>query len=437
MNPHLTNFAAVFPISEMSTSTNKLPQGFRWSAVTAGLKASGKPDLALAVCEGGANAAAMFTSNQVVAAPVIVGRRHMNISRGRVSAVLVNAGNANCATGEPGIEACRQTCVAAADAFGCVFDEIFPSSTGIIGVPLPTEKLLHAIPAARAALGDTAQHAVAFATAILTTDTRIKVAYASFEAQGRTVSVYGCAKGAGMIGPQLVSTSQAPHATMLVYLFTDLNATPAELQALLEPAVAGSFNSISVDGDMSTNDTVLLLASGKSGVPFSGVAQVAFASALAAVCASLAHQIVDDGEGVTHIVRLVVRGARSNADAAQVARTIASSPLCKTAWSSADPNWGRLLAAAGRAGVAFNPTQVTVTIAGLPVFERGVVAPGFDEAATHAAMSAREYTIELDLGESGAAGNGASGSSGSSGRSHFITCDLTQEYVRINADYST
>jgi glutamate N-acetyltransferase/amino-acid N-acetyltransferase len=361
----------------------------------------------------------MFTSNQVVAAPVTVGRRHLTATSGRVTAVLVNAGNANCATGEPGIEACRRSCIAVAEAFGCVFDEIFPSSTGIIGLPLPVEKLIAAVPAAKAALGDKAENAEAFATAILTTDTKMKVAQESFEIDGRTVSLFGCAKGAGMIGPQLV-----PHATMLVYLFTDFSASSAELQSLLRPAVEKSFNGISIDGDMSTNDTVLLLASGKSGVAAQGKATQAFESALQRLCDSLAHAIVDDGEGVTHVVTLEISGAPSDDDARAIARTIATSPLCKTAWSSADPNWGRLLAAAGRAGVAFDPAQVLMTIAGLPVFEYGVRAADFDEAATHAAMGEREYTIMIHMG------NGA-------GRAHFITCDLTHEYVTINADYST
>ena len=402
-----------------STLSNTLPAGFRWSAVKAGIKASGKPDVALAVCEGGAAAAAMFTSNQVVAAPVTVGRRHLALTGGRVSAVLVNAGNANCATGEPGIEACRKSCVAVADAFGCVFDEIFPSSTGIIGVPLPVEKLITAVPAAKAALGDQAENAEAFATAILTTDTKLKVAQESFTVDGKTVNLFGCAKGAGMIGPQLV-----PHATMLVYIFTDLGACSEHLAAMLGAAVKTSFNCISIDGDMSTNDTVLLLASGKSGVAAEGAAAPAFAAALQRVCDSLAHKIVDDGEGVTHVVTLEISGAASDADARAVAKTIATSPLCKTAWSSADPNWGRLLAAAGRAGVAFDPAQVLITIGGLPVFEYGVRAAAFDEAATHAAMSAREYTIMMHLGRG-------------VGRASFITCDLTHEYVSINADYST
>jgi glutamate N-acetyltransferase/amino-acid N-acetyltransferase len=361
----------------------------------------------------------MFTSNQVVAAPVIIGRRHLIASANRVTALLVNAGNANCATGQPGIDACKQSCVAVAEQFHCVFDEVFPSSTGIIGVPLPVEKLIAAVPAAKAALGATPQHAEAFATAILTTDTKMKVARASFEVGGRTVSIFGCCKGAGMIGPELV-----PHATMLVYLFTDLAACSEHLQAMLSKAVDASFNCISVDGDMSTNDTVLLMASGKSEVAAEGDAVPAFEVALQLVCDSLAHQIVDDGEGVTHVVTLESTGAEGDSDAQQIARSIANSPLCKTAWSSADPNWGRLLAAAGKAGVKFDPARVTITIGGLPVFAHGVRDAAYDEAATHVAMQAREYTIAIDLGRG-------------HGRARFVTCDLTHEYVSINADYST
>ena len=239
--------------------------------------------------------------------------------------MLVNAGNANCATGEPGIEACHKSCVAVAEAFGCVFDEIFPSSTGIIGVPLPVEKLVAAVPAAKAALGDRAEDAEAFATAIMTTDTKLKVAQENFEIGGQTVNLFGCAKGAGMIGPQLV-----PHATMLVYLFTDLAARSEHLAAMLAPAVGNSFDCISIDGDMSTNDTVLLLASGKSGVAAQGEAVPAFEAALQRVCDSLAHAIVDDGEGVGHVVTLEITGAGCDEDARAVARTIATSPLCKT-----------------------------------------------------------------------------------------------------------
>lgn len=401
-----------------------LPQGFRWAAATAGIKASGNPDIALAVCDGGANAAAMFTSNQVLAAPVVVGREHLRATGGRVCAILVNAGNANCGTGEPGLLACRRTCVATAEQFGCVFDEVIPSSTGIIGVPLPLEKLLAAVPQAKAALGSGTEHAEAFATALLTTDTKLKVARASFESHGRTVRVFGCAKGAGMIGPQLVTAAQPLHATMLVYLFTDAEAPSTTLNSLITAAVENSFNAISVDGDMSTNDTVLLLASGRSGVMAEGEAGEALGAALRLVCESLAYQIVDDGEGVTHVVTLEITGAPTDAAARQIARTIAGSPLCKTAWSSADPNWGRLLAAAGRAGVPFDPARVTVEIGGLPVFTYGVRASDFDEEATHKAMCARAYTIAMHFGQG-------------SGRSRFVTCDLTHEYVSINADYST
>lgn len=404
---------------ETLTLSTTLPLGFRWASTTGGIKASGKPDVALAVCEDGANAAALFTSNQVVAAPVIVGREHLARSAGRVSALLVNAGNANCATGQPGVDACRKSCLAIAEQFSCVFDEVFPSSTGIIGVPLPVEKLIAAVPNAKAALGSSPQQAEAFATAILTTDTKLKIARASFEWNGRAVSIFGCAKGAGMIGPQLV-----PHATMLVYLFTDLAACSEHLQAMLAQAVDASFNCISVDGDMSTNDTVLLLASGKSEVAAQGDVVPRFQAALQQVCDSLAHKIVDDGEGVTHVITIEITGAEGDGHARQIARSIANSPLCKTAWSSADPNWGRLLAAAGKAGVHFDPAETTITIAGLPVFAEGVRHPAYDEGATHAAMQVREYTIAINIGKG-------------QGRARFVTCDLTHEYVSINADYST
>jgi glutamate N-acetyltransferase/amino-acid N-acetyltransferase len=397
-----------------------LPLGFEWGAVTAGIKVSGKADLAAAVVAKGGRAAGMFTSNQVVAAPVTVGRRHLSANGGRVGAVLVNAGNANCATGQAGVDACVRTCAAAAESFGCIFDEVFPSSTGIIGVPFPAEKVVAAMPALKAAMGSTEEHAEAFARAIMTTDTKMKVSRASIDVDGVEVRLWGAAKGAGMIHPQM----GPPHATMLVYLFTDLTADTAELGALLGPAVEGSFNSISIDGDTSTNDTVLLLASGASGVKLDERVGEAFANALALVCGSLAHQIVDDGEGVTHVVTLQVSGAASEADARMVAKTIATSPLCKTAWSSADPNWGRLLAAAGRSGVAIDAERVTITIGEEPVFEFGMRAAGFDEAATHAVMQQREYTISLHL-EMGEA------------ECRYVTCDMTEEYVRINADYSS
>ena len=419
--------------SATSLPSAGLPLGFTWGAVKAGIKASGNLDLAVALAPAGSNAAAMFTSNQVVAAPVTVGRRHLATTGGRVSAVLVNSGNANCVTGEAGIAACLQTCVAAADSFGCIFDEVFPSSTGIIGVPFPAQKIIDAIPSAKLAIGNTPAHAELFARAIMTTDTKMKVARAVLDVDGAEARIFGAAKGAGMIHPQLGAPVGPPHATMLVYLFTDLAATSTELSSLLAPAAEASFNSISIDGDTSTNDTVLLLASGASNIKLDintspsdqpGRIAEAFANALSLVCNSLAHQIVDDGEGVTHLVNLHITGAETAADAKKVAKAIAHSPLNKTAWSSGDPNWGRLLAAAGYSGVPFDPAQVQVWIGPQLVLSGGLRTPTFDEAAAHQTMLQREYTIRLDLGQGQA-------------ETRFLTCDLTAEYVAINADYST
>jgi len=258
----------------------------------------------------------------------------------------------------------------------------------------------------------------------MTTYTRMKTSRAVVEVDGTEVRIFGAAKGAGMIHPQLGVPAGPPHATMLVYLFTDLAADSKELSELLTPAVERSFNRISIDGDTSTNDTVLLLASGASGVKLDDRVNEAFINALNLVCGSLAHQIVDDGEGVSHVVTLHITGARTETEATRVAKAIAHSPLCKTAWSSADPNWGRLLAAAGYSGVAFDPAKVNILIGSQPVFEAGMRSPLFNEAAAHATMLDREYTITLDLGLGSA-------------ECRFITCDLTAEYVRINADYST
>jgi glutamate N-acetyltransferase/amino-acid N-acetyltransferase len=365
----------------------------------------------------------MFTNNQVVAAPVTVGRKHMAATQGRVKAVVVNAGNANCATGAPGIAVSEETCRKAAELFGCTAEEVIPSSTGIIGVPLPVEKLTKALPLAAERLAHSNKAAEDFATAIMTTDTKMKVSQATVEAAETSVRIFGCCKGAGMIGPQLGS----PHATMLVYLFTDLAAEPQALRELLQGRVEASFNSISVDGDTSTNDTVLLLASGASGVKWSDAPrsfQDDFCDALQQVCNELAHAIIDDGEGVTHVVTLEISGTVNDADAKTIAKSIAHSPLCKTAWSSADPNWGRIIAAAGYAGVPFSPEETTVSIGGIKVFDRGVRAAGYDEATVHEKMKQREYTIAVNVGRG-------------PGHSRFLTCDLTVEYVHINADYST
>ena len=404
-----------------------LPRGFRWGAVRAGIKASGNLDLAGVIVDGSGQASASYTSNSVVAAPVTVGREHLAATGGKVNALLVNAGNANCATGEAGLIACRESCVAAAEAFGCIFDEVIPSSTGIIGVPFPLDAVLAGIPLLHAAMGNSVEHAEAFSEAILTTDTRRKVARAVVDVDDAEVRLLGVCKGAGMIAPVLgapVAPATAPHATMLVYLFTDLAADAADLRELLGAAMDNSFNAISIDGDTSTNDTVVLLASGASGIVVDARVRDAFASALDLVCRSLARQIVADGEGVGHVVDVHVTGAATVAEARQVARTIATSPLCKTAWSSADPNWGRLLAAAGRSGVPVLAETMRITIGDVEVFRDGQRAPGYDEATAHAAMLTPEYTIAIELGRG-------------EEETHFLTCDLTAEYVRINADYST
>ncbi len=383
--------------------------------------------MALAVADVGSTAAVLFTRNLLVAAPVTVGREHLLATGGRVRAVVVNAGNANCATGTVGLESARQTCARAAELVGCAVEEVVPSSTGIIGVPLPVEKLLGSLPAAVAALGGGNADAEAFATAIMTTDTRMKVAQAAIELGGETVRLFGCCKGAGMIGPDVSGMAGPPHATMLVYLFTDLGVEAGALQEMLAPAAEETFNCISVDGDTSTNDTVLLLASGASGGFWDAATEdekAAMRGALRAVCGELAYSIIDDGEGVTHVVTLQVTGAATDEAAKQVARTIAESPLCKTAWSSADPNWGRIVAAAGRAGVPFDVAEMSVEIAGLPVFERGMRCAAMDETAVHARMLERHYAIAVRLGSR-------------PGRCRFVTCDLTVEYVHINADYST
>ncbi|MGC2403557.1 MAG: bifunctional glutamate N-acetyltransferase/amino-acid acetyltransferase ArgJ [Acidobacteriaceae bacterium] len=413
-----------------------MPRGFSFAAVRAGLKASGKPDLACAVADGPATAAAMFTSNKVVAAPIIVGRRHLDLSQHRLRVVLVNAGNANCATGEAGIAAAQESCASAGALFGCDPHAVFPSSTGIIGVLLPVNKITAALPGLRAALGSSPAHLQQMADAILTTDTRPKVAAASFQADGVTVRIAGIAKGAGMIHPQLQSAGNAaPHATMLVYLFTDAQLEPDVASDLLQHAVHQSFNRISIDGDTSTNDTVLLLASGASGaaVPgrhheshrtFLAPRTADFSAALDNVCLSLAKKIVEDGEGVQHVVELVINGALQDADALAIARSIAHSPLVKTAWAGCDPNWGRILAAIGYAGVAIDPDRIDISFGDLEICRQGGLSPLFDEAAAHNYLKQRNLTVRVDLGLG-------------PGTCRFWTTDLTTEYIRINADYST
>jgi len=395
-----------------------LPRGFRFAAVKAGLKRSGKLDFAVAVADQPASAAAMFTANRVQAAPITVGRRHIKRSNGHVKVVAVNAGNANCATGQIGIETCEVVCAAAAKAFGAEGHEVFPSSTGIIGVPLPSEKLVAALPQISETLAADAAHFSLFARAIMTTDTRPKAAHASIEVDGKKVRIAGVCKGAGMIHPQLV-----PHATMLVYIFTDAAVEPADLDAVLHGAVEQSFNRISIDGDTSTNDTVLMLASGASGVKIAGE-HPAFRKAITEVCTSLAKQIVDDGEGITHVVELQIEGAASDADALVIAKAIAHSPLVKTAWAGSDPNWGRLMAAIGYSGADIDPERISIWLGEQQICVNGGRVPDFDEKRAHAYLQNREFTVRIALGVG-------------QGTCRFWTSDLTAEYVAINADYST
>ena len=398
----------------------RLPLGFSFSAVAAGLKVSGRPDLALAEADGGATAAALFTMNRVVAAPVEMGRASLLSTGGRVRAVIVNSGNANCATGRAGIQACEQVCRGAGKLLGVSAAEIFPSSTGIIGVRLPAEKINANLPELIAARSPSQRGVLAFARAIMTTDTRPKIASARFRASStigsKEVTVLGIAKGAGMIHPQL--------ATMLVYLFTDVGASARQLQSLLREACNQSLNSMSIDGDTSTNDTVLLLASGASGVwLIDAGARKKMSEALTAVCQSLAEQIVSDAEGVQHVIRLFVEQARTREEALLVARTIAHSMLVKTAWAGADPNWGRILAAVGRCGVPIDPSRVQIFIGRQKVCRNGI-ACAFNQQQAHRNLAQRVCDVRVQLGRG-------------QHSVRFLTTDLTAEYVRINADYST
>jgi len=285
-------------------------------------------------------------------------------------------------------------------------------------VPLPAEKLIAALPALATSLGSEFDHFQQVAQAILTTDTVEKTAFARLEIDGREVRIAALCKGSGMIHPQLV-----PHATMLVYILTDAQIEPADLQSYLNKSIDLSFNRISVDGDTSTNDTVLLLASGASGAAI-GPANSDFAIALTQVCTSLARQIVADGEGITHVVELRIDGARTDADALRIAKAIAHSPLVKTAWAGGDPNWGRLVAAIGCSGAEIDPNRIDIRFGELQICRDGGRAAEFDEAAAHTYIAQPEFSISIELHQG-------------SGQCVFWTTDLTVEYVHINADYSS
>jgi glutamate N-acetyltransferase/amino-acid N-acetyltransferase len=400
----------------VSSQTIYLPNGFSFSAVTAGIKASGRPDLSLIETASGTTAAAVFTKNRVVAAPVEVGREALAGSRGLIRAVVINSGNANCATGKPGIKACQRICREAAKLLGVRPEQIFPSSTGIIGVALPADKIIAKLPDLLSTRESTEQGIAQLARAIMTTDTRPKMASTQFRAGKSKISLTGVAKGSGMIHPQL--------ATMLVYILSDISATPVELKRLLREACDESFNCMSVDGDTSTNDTVLLLASGKSEASLKDTkVRDRFSLALRQVCQSLADQIVADGEGVQHIIHLHIEQAKSRDEALQVARAIAHSLLVKTAWAGADPNWGRMLSAAGSCGLPLNANLIDIYIGRQRVCRNGMGFP-FDEAQAHRYLSQEQCDIRVKLRRGDAS-------------VIFQTTDLTAEYVRINADYST
>jgi len=395
-----------------------LPRGFRFSATACGLKKTGALDLALLSSDVPASAAAVFTQNLVVAPPVVVSKENLRASKGRVRAVIVNAGNANCATGPAGRAASLKTVEETARRLVCQPHEVLVCSTGVIGVPLPLEKILRALGGIARNRRPSARSFAEFSLAICTTDTRAKTSTASFNMAGKRIHFIGCAKGAGMIHPNL--------ATTLAFVATDSAISPSLLQRTLRDIAGRTFNSISIDGDTSTNDTLLVLANGQAGAPSiqSGTsAYRAFAKALEEVCHSLALQIVADGEGAQRVIEIEVRHAKTEADARRIAQTIATSPLVKTAFAGGDPNWGRIFAAAGRSGVKFDPGRVDIHMAGIPVLRRGLPLD-FNERAASNRLLEKQVQIIVDLHAGGES-------------TRFWTCDFTAEYVRINASYRT
>ena len=389
------------------------PRGFRAAGVRAGIKASGDLDLALVASETLAAAAAVFTLNKAQAAPVIVSREHLHRSGGRARAIVVNSGCANACTGSQGVQAARAMAAETARLIQCPVEQVLVASTGVIGVALPIDKICVGLPAAIRSLG--ADQGSAAARAIMTTDPFSKEASTEITIGGQSVRIGGMAKGSGMIDPMM--------ATMLAFVTTDAAMAPALVDRALREAVDDSFNAITVDGDSSTNDTVVLLANGVSRVEIDDHSYRTFVDGLRAVCRELALGIVRGGEGATKVVTVTVTGAATAADARRCAKAIANSLLVKTAIHGGDPNWGRLIAVAGRAGVEFELDGAVVTIGPIVLFKNG--AP-HDEAAPAAAeyLKGKEITVGVHLGA------GASSST-------VWTCDLSAEYVRINADYRT
>jgi glutamate N-acetyltransferase/amino-acid N-acetyltransferase len=384
------------------------PLGFRFAAVSAGIRKDGRIDLALATSDGPAVAAGVFTRNLVKAAPVEIAAQR--VATGTARAILVNAGCANACTGQAGDAATVASTAAVADALGVPMHTVLPASTGVIGALLPADKIVRQ---SRALVDGLAVDGWdAFSRAILTTDRWPKVASAALTGGA---SVLGIAKGAGMIHPDL----GPPQATMLAFLFTDAVVDRAALERALGAAVDESFNSATVDGDTSTNDTVIALASGKSG---QRVTESDLAGALTEVCVALARSMVSDGEGANHIAEIVVTGLPDHAGARTVARTVATSLLVKTALFGRDANWGRILAAAGRAGVPFDPRRAAIRVNDVEIVRGGITLGPEAEARAAKIFAEPSYTVFLDLGDG-------------VGRARYFTSDLGHGYVDVNAGY--
>lgn len=393
-----------------------LPRGFRMGAVHAGIKRNAtREDVTLVASDQPATAAGVYTTNLVFAAPVALDRARTP-GRG-FRGVVINSGNANACTGSRGLDDAREMAALAGCALGVAGEEILVLSTGIIGEFMPMATLAAGIEAAATVLGDDDRAALTAARGMMTTDTRPKMAGGTFTADGTVATVFGMAKGAAMIGPKL--------ATMLGVVMTDASINPADAQRLLAEAVEETFNCVSVDGHMSTNDTVLFLANGAAGGgTLHGAGLEACGRVLRQVCESLAREMADDGEGATHVMRIEVTGAASRDDARQIARTIADSPLVKTAVHGADPNWGRIVSAAGYSGVVFDPSRALLRLNGTLLFQHGAPLPFDAEVVSASIRDNRETLIELSVG------NGP-------GRIRFHSSDLTADYVRLNADYHT
>lgn len=394
----------------------RVPKGYLLAGVHCGLKRDlRKQDLTLIVSEGPAVAVGVYTQNLVYAAPVALDRARTPSDRMRV--VVVNSGNANACTGERGLRDAQEMARLAAEACGAQEDQALVLSTGVIGHYLPMDRIARGIEAAKAQLGSDEEALISAARGMMTTDTVHKLAGRTFSLKRREIQITGMVKGAAMMGPNL--------ATMLGVILTDAVLDIPSADAALRTAVADSFNCINVDGHMSTNDTVLLLANGEAGGgPLAGDDLVAFGQQLNEVCAELARAIPADGEGASHLITIEVGGCASREDALQIARTIANSPLVKTAIYGADPNWGRIVSAAGYAGVAFDPNKLTLYLNGHLLYQGGSPAEFDAKAVSDSIRNSRDTYIQLQLSEGNAKGR-------------FWTTDLTVEYVRLNADYHT